>query len=69
MSGKRVQLWEHGTEAVVGTMEAGQFFGEGCLKGHSVWVATTVTLEECVITSITTVAMPATFGQKRQSEG
>lgn len=49
-------------------MEAGQFFGEGFLNGHSVWVATTVTLQECVITSITKVATPVTFGRKRRSE-
>jgi len=52
-------LSEHGKEAVVGIMEAGQFFGEGCLNGHAVRVATTVTLEDCVITSITKAAMRA----------
>lgn len=50
-------LSEHGKEAVVGIMEAGQFFGEGYLNGHAVRVATTVTLEECIITSITKTAM------------
>jgi CRP/FNR family transcriptional regulator, cyclic AMP receptor protein len=52
---------EHGKEAVVGIMEAGQFFGEGCLNGHSVRVATTVTLEDSIITSITKTAMRATL--------
>jgi CRP-like cAMP-binding protein len=32
---------EHGKEAVVGIVEAGQFFGEACLKGQSNRVATT----------------------------
>ncbi len=50
---------EHGKEAVVGVMETGQFFGEGCLNGHSVRVATTVALENCTIASITKVAMRA----------
>jgi CRP-like cAMP-binding protein len=52
---------EHGKEAVVGIMEAGQFFGEGCLNGHSVRVATTVTMEDSVIASITKAAMRATL--------
>jgi CRP/FNR family cyclic AMP-dependent transcriptional regulator len=46
-------------EAVVGILEPGQFFGEGCLNGHPLRIATTTAMEECVITSITKEAMIA----------
>src|ERR1700748_1914407 len=52
---------EQGKEAVVGIMEPGQFFGEGCLNGHPLRIATTTAMEECVITSITKEAMIATL--------
>jgi CRP/FNR family cyclic AMP-dependent transcriptional regulator len=48
---------EHGKDAVVGIMEQGQFFGEGCLHGQSVRTATATALGECRITSITKSAM------------
>src|SRR5207344_2753300 len=47
--------------AVVGILEPGQFFGEGCLNGHTLRIATTTAMEECVITSITKEAMIATL--------
>src|SRR5580693_6101069 len=50
---------EQGKEAVVGILEPGQFFGEGCLNGHSLRIATTTAMEECLITSITKEAMIA----------
>jgi CRP/FNR family cyclic AMP-dependent transcriptional regulator len=50
---------EQGKEAVVGILEPGQFFGEGCLNGHPLRIATTATMEECLITSITKTAMIA----------
>ena len=56
---KLTVLSEQGKEAVVGILEAGQFFGEGCLNGHSLRIATTTAMEECVITSITKEAMIA----------
>jgi CRP/FNR family cyclic AMP-dependent transcriptional regulator len=49
---KMTVVSEQGKEAVVGILEAGQFFGEGCLNGHSVRIATAKTLEPSVITSI-----------------
>ena len=52
---------EQGKEAVVGILEPGQFFGEGCLNGHTLHIATTTAMEECVITSITKEAMIATL--------
>ena len=42
---------EHGKEAVVGILEPGQFFGESCMNGHALRVATTTAMEECVIIS------------------
>src|SRR5579872_1361397 len=50
---------EQGKEAVVGILEAGQFFGEGCLNGHPMRISTTAAMEECVITAITKAAMLA----------
>ncbi|MDB5603569.1 MAG: Crp/Fnr family transcriptional regulator [Bradyrhizobium sp.] len=58
---KLTVLSEQGKEAVVGILEPGQFFGEGCLNGHTLRIATTTTMEECVITSITKEAMIATL--------
>jgi CRP/FNR family transcriptional regulator, cyclic AMP receptor protein len=52
-------LSDQGKEAVVGILEPGQFFGEGCLNGHPRRIATTTAMEECVITSITKEAMIA----------
>jgi CRP/FNR family transcriptional regulator, cyclic AMP receptor protein len=50
---------EQGKEAVVGILEAAQFFGEGCLNGQAIRVGSARAMEECVITSITRKAMPA----------
>jgi CRP/FNR family cyclic AMP-dependent transcriptional regulator len=54
-----VVLSDQGKEAVVGILEPGQFFGEGCLNGHSLRISTTTAMEECVITSIMKTAMLA----------
>jgi CRP/FNR family transcriptional regulator, cyclic AMP receptor protein len=54
---KLTVLSEQGKEAAVGILEPGQFFGEGCLNGHPLRIATTTAMEECVITSITKEAM------------
>ena len=48
---------EQGKEAVVGILEPGQFFGEGCLNGHPMRISTTMAMEECLITSIAKDAM------------
>src|SRR5580700_2761727 len=52
---------EQGKEAVVGILEPGQFFGEGCLNGHPLRISTTTAMEECLITSIAKDAMLATL--------
>jgi CRP/FNR family transcriptional regulator, cyclic AMP receptor protein len=54
---KLTVLSEQGKEAVVGILEPGQFFGEGCLNGHLLRIATTTAMEACVITAITRQAM------------
>ena len=43
---KLTVLSEQGKEAVVGILEPGQFFGEGCLNGHTLRIATTTAMEE-----------------------
>jgi len=48
---------EEGKEAIVGILEQGQFFGEGCLNGRPLRVATTIALESCIVTRITKEAM------------
>ena len=52
---------EQGKEAVVGILDAAQFFGEGCLNGQAVRVGTARAMEECLITSITRKAMLASL--------
>src|SRR3984893_14595647 len=56
---KIVVLSEQGKEAVVGILGAGQFFGEGCMNGHSVRIGTTKAMEECLVSAITKTAMLA----------
>ena len=56
---KVVVVSEQGKEAVIGILEPGQFFGEGCLNGQRFRLSTITTLEDCVITAITKTAMLA----------
>lgn len=56
---KVVVISEQGKEAVVGMLEPGQFFGEGCMNGHSLRIATTTAMEACLVTAITKTAMLA----------
>jgi CRP-like cAMP-binding protein len=56
---KVVVISEQGKEAVVGIFGPGQFFGEGCMNGHSVRIATTTAMEDCLVTAITKGAMLA----------
>jgi CRP-like cAMP-binding protein len=56
---KVVVISKQGKEAVVGILEPGQFFGEGCMNGHSLRIATTTAMEECLLTAITKAAMLA----------
>jgi len=56
---KVVVISEQGKEAVVGIFGPGQFFGEGCLNGHALRIATTTAMENCLVTAITKTAMIA----------
>ena len=46
-------LSEQGKEAVVAVLGTGDFFGEGCLGGQVLRLATVAALTECAITRIT----------------
>ena len=48
---------EQGKEGVIGIMEAGDFFGEGCLNGHPLRMATAGALAESEILKIEKGAM------------
>src|SRR6266581_2830054 len=52
---------EQGKEAVVAVLTPEQFFGEGCLNGHLLNIATTTAVDECVITRIEKTTMIATL--------
>lgn len=43
---------EHGKEAVVGMLTAGEFFGEGCLVGQVARLASAVAIAQCVVTRV-----------------
>src|SRR6202158_664387 len=51
---------EQAKEAVVAILGPGHFFGEGCLNGHPLRIATTRAMDECVITRIEKATMIAT---------
>jgi CRP-like cAMP-binding protein len=53
---KLTVLSEQGKEAVVAILEPGQFFGEGCMNGHALRIATTTAMEDCLIPAITKAA-------------
>jgi CRP/FNR family transcriptional regulator, cyclic AMP receptor protein len=44
-------------ESVVAILEPGHFFGEGCMNGHSLRIATTTAVESSAITVIAKAAM------------
>jgi CRP/FNR family transcriptional regulator, cyclic AMP receptor protein len=48
---------EQGKEAVVALHGNGDFFGEGCLNGQTLRLATVVTVTECVITRLDKLAI------------
>jgi CRP/FNR family transcriptional regulator, cyclic AMP receptor protein len=53
---------EQGKEAVVAILEPGHFFGEGCLNGHPLRIATTRAVDDdCVITRLEKATMIATI--------
>jgi CRP-like cAMP-binding protein len=54
---KLTVISQHDKEAVVAILGPGQFFGEGCMNGHTLRIATTTAMEDCVVTAITKQAM------------
>src|SRR6202162_2516672 len=52
---------EQGKEAVVAILGPGHFFGEGCLNGHPLRVATTSAVDACLITRLEKATMIATI--------
>jgi len=58
---KLTVLSEQGKEAVVAILGPGHFFGEGCLNGHPLRIATTRAMDECVITRLEKATMIATI--------
>jgi CRP/FNR family transcriptional regulator, cyclic AMP receptor protein len=50
-----------GKEAIIAIVGPGHFFGEGCLNGHAVRIATTTAMDDCVITRIAKAIMVATM--------
>jgi CRP-like cAMP-binding protein len=52
---------ELGKEAVIAILGPGQFFGEACLNGHALRIATTRAIDECVITRVEKATMIATI--------
>ena len=61
---KLTVLSEQGKEAVVAILQPGQFFGEGCLNGHPLRIATTTAMEDCTVTVIAKDAMIAMLHQE-----
>jgi CRP/FNR family cyclic AMP-dependent transcriptional regulator len=58
---KLTVISEQGKEAVVGILQSGQFFGEGCLNGHPLRITTAAAMAECLVTRIAKEAMIATM--------
>jgi CRP-like cAMP-binding protein len=58
---KLTVISEQGKEAVVAILGPGHFFGEGCLNGHPLRIATTRAIDECVITRLEKATMIATI--------
>ena len=56
---------EQGKEAVVAILGPGHFFGEGCLNGHPLRIATARTVDDdCVVTRLEKATMIATIHQE-----
>jgi CRP/FNR family transcriptional regulator, cyclic AMP receptor protein len=52
---------EQGKEAVIAILGPGHFFGEGCLNGHPLRIATTRAVDECVVTRLEKATMVVTI--------
>jgi CRP/FNR family transcriptional regulator, cyclic AMP receptor protein len=52
---------EQGKEAVIAILGSGDFFGEGCLNGHPLRIATSRAVDESMITRVAKATMIATI--------
>jgi CRP/FNR family transcriptional regulator, cyclic AMP receptor protein len=57
-----------GKEAVLAILDAGEFFGEGCLNGQPARMATVVTMTECSIMRLEKAAMIEALHESKFSE-
>jgi CRP/FNR family transcriptional regulator, cyclic AMP receptor protein len=53
-----------GKEAIVGLLEAGSFFGEGCLAGQALRMSTAITLQASVLTRVEKTTMVRVLRQE-----
>jgi CRP/FNR family transcriptional regulator, cyclic AMP receptor protein len=58
---KLTVISKQGKEAVIAILGPGDFFGEGCLNGRALRIATTIAMDDCLVTRITKAAMIATM--------
>jgi CRP/FNR family transcriptional regulator, cyclic AMP receptor protein len=68
LAGKvKVSVLSHaGKEAVVAMLGAGDFFGEGCLNGHTRRMTTVTTITDCSITRLAKATMTRTLHDEPQ---
>lgn len=66
---KLIVTSSQGKEAIVGILQAGHFFGEGCLTSRLVRMATTVAMEESLITAIKKNEMMAALHDEPKFSG
>jgi CRP/FNR family transcriptional regulator, cyclic AMP receptor protein len=63
---KLIVVSEQGKEAVVAILGPGHFFGEGCLNGHPLRIATATTVDECVVTRLEKTTMITTVHKESE---
>jgi CRP/FNR family cyclic AMP-dependent transcriptional regulator len=54
---KLTVISKHGKEALVAILSAGEFFGEGCLAGRPLRIATATTLSDCTLYKVEKLLM------------
>jgi len=56
-AGEALSTSSEGKEAIVATLGSGEFFGEGCLAGQPLRMATAMTVEDCTLTRVEKVTI------------
>ena len=54
-----------GKEAIVATLDSGEFFGEGCLAGQPLRTATAISVEDCTLTRVEKPIMARMLHEER----